>query len=230
LRLNTQDDEKTLDTTKHKSSEKRTNQRNPAATLAVKAWLVLQRNVNLFAALLRSHTRLTTSRGGITIPSGGPVEFASSGGLDPTLHFGIEGAAKSLDETRGNLSPPTSCAPNVRPGVLADVDDTFFENNLSRYLVPELRIYEDLDICQHIVLNLDKYVLRIVLAGVGMTRGPAESDLNVLDFLTSEITDRVELVDNRIIDEHLVGEILRRFGNSMRAVEHQELPQLAGRD
>jgi hypothetical protein len=93
-----------------------------------------------------------------------------------------------------------------------------------------LRIYEDLDICQHTVLNLDKYVLRRVLAGVGMTRNPAESDLNVLDFLTSEITDHVELMDNRIIDEHLVGKIFRHFGNSMRTVEHQELPQLAGRD
>ena len=72
--------------------------------------------------------------------------FASFGSLDPTLHFGIEGASKSLDESRGNLSPPTSCATNVRPGILADVNDTLLKNSLSRYLVTEFRIHEDLDI------------------------------------------------------------------------------------
>jgi hypothetical protein len=70
-----------------------------------------------------------------------------------------------------------------------------------------LRIYEDLNIGQHTVLGLDEYVLWIVLAGGGMTRSPAESDLNVFD-----------------------GESRRRFGISMRAVKHQKLPQFTGRD
>src|SRR6202030_1532292 len=124
------------------------------------------------------------SRSGIAIPSGGSANFAMSGGVDPTLHLSIESASESLDKTRGNLASPTSCSANVRAAVFADVNDTFFEDSLSRNLVPKFRIYEDLNIGQHTVLDLEEYVLRRVLARVRMTRSPAQSDLNVLDFLT----------------------------------------------
>jgi hypothetical protein len=100
----------------------------------------------------------------IAVPSGGSANFASSGGVDPMLHLGIESASEPLDETRGNLASPTSCAANVRPAVFADVNDAFFENSLSRNLVPKFRIYEDLNIGQHTVLDLEEYVLRIVLS------------------------------------------------------------------
>jgi hypothetical protein len=127
-------------------------------SLAVNAGLVLQRNLDLLAAPLRSHTCLTTSRSGIAIPNGRSTDFASFGGVDPTLHLGVVCASEPLDKTWANLTPPTSCIANVRAAVLADVNDTFFENSLSRYLVPELRIYEDLDIGQDTSLCLDDYM------------------------------------------------------------------------
>ena len=65
--------------------------------LVVNAGLGLQRNVDLLTALLRSHAGLTTSRSGIAIPSGGSANFAYLGGIDPTLHLGIESAAEALD-------------------------------------------------------------------------------------------------------------------------------------
>src|SRR6266852_4463875 len=108
---------------------------------AVNAGLVFQRNFDLLAAPLRSHTCLTTSRAGIAIPGGRSADFVSFGGVDPTLHLGVVRASEPLDEPWGNLAPPTSCTANVRAAVLADVSDTLFENSLSRYLVPELRIY-----------------------------------------------------------------------------------------
>jgi hypothetical protein len=70
--------------------------------------LVFKETSNLVAALLGSHTCLTTSRDGIAIPSGGSVDFASFGSVDPTLHLGIESASEPLDETRGNLVPQRS--------------------------------------------------------------------------------------------------------------------------
>src|ERR1700738_3487829 len=94
-------------------------------SLAVNAGLVLQRNFDLLAAPLRSHTCLTTSRSGIAIPNGGSADVASYGGIDPTLHLAVESASEPLDETRGNLAPPTSCTANVKPAVLADVGDPF---------------------------------------------------------------------------------------------------------
>ena len=72
---------------------------------AVDAGLVLQGNVDLLAALLRSHACLTTRRGGIAIPGGGSVDFAPFGGLDPTLYLDVVGVSEPLDETRGNLTP-----------------------------------------------------------------------------------------------------------------------------
>jgi hypothetical protein len=121
----------------------------------VNAGLGLQRNSNLLAAPLRSHSCLTASRGSIAIPCTGAADFASFGGVDPTLHLGIEGAFETVDEALSDLAPPASCTANIRPAVLPDVNDTFFENSLSRYLIPELRIYKDLYIGQYVALSLD---------------------------------------------------------------------------
>ena len=124
---------------------------------------------------MRGHACLTTGRGGIAIPGGGTVDLAPFRRRDPTLYLGVVGFSEPLDETRGNLPSPASCAANVRPAVLTNVHDTFFEDSLSRDLVAELGIHEDFHIGQHTVDGLDEYVLGIVLAGRGMARRPGRA-------------------------------------------------------
>ena len=133
-------------------------------------------------------------------------------------------AFETVNKTGGNFATPTSRTAHVRSAVLADINDAFFENGLSCYLVPELRVGENLYIGQYTALGLDEDVLRIVLSRMGLTRNPAQPDLNVFDFFTGEIADRVEFMDNRIVDEHLVSESGSHFGVSMRAVQHQKFP------
>src|ERR1700732_1387332 len=93
--------------------------------LAVNAGLGLQRNFNFLAVSLCSHTCLTTSRSDIAIPNGWSADFVTFGSIDPTLHLAVVRASEPLDETRGNLSSPSSSTANVRAIVLADVNDPF---------------------------------------------------------------------------------------------------------